>query len=233
MAKIDRKKPEELRFTDIPRIAFLYIRLNILPLFLLSTCIVLSVTKFFGYSKLSPWKNWEVGALGYTLIYTIILYIQGFRKKYFKDVVGDMGVLLGLSIAGLVFVFLLSGNEFFHIFTFSFDRRLSMVFLLITTILFVALDFILFRALVHTHPTVSRAYFLSLKFSDIPILIAFSFLAIYAFILGEAEIDSEHMDSFFSGTIAFQMMLSNIIWTLTDDVFLEQSHINHLHGNNK
>jgi len=224
MANINRKKPEDLSFKDIPQIVWAYICLNVLPLILLLVCVVASMTKLFGYSNLSPWKNWEISALGYTLIYTIIIYVEGFRKKYFKSLVGDMGVLLGLSVAGLFFVFLLSGNEFFHLFTFSFDRRLSMVLLLITTVLFVALDFILFKALVHKHPTVSRAYFLSLKFSDVPILIAFSFLAIYAFILGKSEIDKEHMDSFFSGTIAFQMMLSNIIWTLTDDVFLDHSH---------
>ncbi len=162
--------------------------------------------------------------MGFTFIYTCFIYREGYKKKYFNDIGGEKTALIVVSIFALLGVFLVSLNEYFRIFIFLTDRRSSMVCLFLTALLFVILDFTLAKALVHQQPPISKAFFLSMKFSDIPISIAFAILTLYAFTLGENKIDQEHMDAFFGGTIAFQMMLSNIIWTLTDDVFVEHAH---------
>jgi len=219
--EIRRVNVANLSFAEGRAIFRHYLWINKWPWILFVLTVILGMTRFFNFSSLAPWKNWEVAALGYTIIYTGIIYFDGLMKNYFNNIDGRIVALLFIPFLGLSFSFILSLGAYSHLFNFTLDRRWSMCCLWITTFFFVVVDFILFKELSSRLPRVSKAYLQSLKFSDFPIFIAFAALTAYAFYIGKDEIDREHMDSFFSGTIAFQMMLSNIIWTLTDDVFLE------------
>ncbi|MFM2224727.1 MAG: hypothetical protein RJA07_929 [Bacteroidota bacterium] len=212
---------ESLTLEDIGEIVILYIKNNRFSLSCLVFCGVLGWSNFFGLSKLAPWKCWETCALGFTLLYTVYIYAQGWRKKFFKELDGGIGLILGIAFILLLFVNLISANEFINIFNFHLDRPWVMISLLSTTFIFVIVDFLLFKFLFIKQPKISSAYLLSLKYSDIPITLTFTFLTIYSFIL-KHENKLEQMDAFFGGTIAFQMMLSNIVWTFTDDAFLKE-----------
>jgi hypothetical protein len=61
-----------------------------------------------------------------------------------------------------------------------------------------------------------------MMFSDIPVSVAFVVLSCYSLILGDIKLSTEHMDSFFAGAVAFQMIISNIIWTVNDDAIIEK-----------
>lgn len=211
---------EKLSFKDIREIIGLYRRNNPFSLSCLSIFGLIGLTNIFGFGGLSPWKTWETCALGFTLVYTGYIYWKGWKKGFFKNIDGGIALLLGIALMALLLVTLASGNELFHLFTFHLNRPLIMVFLVITTALFVTVDFLLFKFLYSSKPEVSKAYRLSLIFSDIPITLAFIILTIYSVILNYQG-KLEGMDAFFGGTIAFQMILSNIVWTFTDDEFLE------------
>ena len=159
------------------------------------------------------------------MIYTGYIYYNGVKEKFFKNLDGLTGIFLGASFFGLIVLTLLASNELTHLFTHPFGRIEIMFLLVLTTLLFVIVDFLLFKFLYSSLPKVSKSYLLSLIFSDIPITLAFIILTVYAVLL-KKENELRNMDAFFGGTIAFQMILSNIIWTFTDDIFLE-NHSKH------
>jgi hypothetical protein len=209
-----------------------YLTSNKFSLCLLLICILSGSMRLFGLSKAQPWQDWQTSAIAFTFVYTVYVYWNGWKKGYFKYLDGTLGIPLGLALAALLVVFSFLLNDYFDIYSHKLGTRAIMVSLVITAALFVVLDTIMWSSLRHTHEAVSELYLQSLKFSDIPTALAFVVLTIYAFALGPQGIHNQHMDSFFGGTIAFQMILSNVIWTLTDDALIEgeeaaSAHLTH------
>jgi len=175
----------------------------------------------FFTSSAQPWQDWELSAIMFTLFYTAYVYGNGFLQKYYDDIGGQRSALLIISGVMLFIASLLAVNDHLGWFNWYPKVRGLLVLLAITASLFAYVDFNFGYFLQPKHPKVSAAYFASLVFSDIPTAIAFTILAGYAFGLGPDKIKKENMDAFFGGAIAFQMIVSNLIWTLTDDAFVK------------
>lgn len=62
-------------------------------------------------------------------------------------------------------------------------------------------------------------------FSEFPIFLSFLILTVYAIILGEENIHKDGHEAFFSGVVAFQMIVSNIIWSINDDDLFNKKNI--------
>lgn len=94
-------------------------------------------------------------------------------------------------------------------------RTNKMLLLIFISALFVAIDFIMLKKA----NTDKINYATNLYQSDFPVLIGFIVLGVYAFYLGDQAIESNKLNHFFEGAIAFQMIFSNIIWMYNDDEF--------------
>jgi hypothetical protein len=186
-----------------------------LGLFLFFT--ILAATNMAGISSAPQWRNWEISALLFTLIYTVYIYWE--NRLCFKSVFGWWAMALGAApLLLLVIVVILANNQV---------SRPTLMWLLVTAAaIFVGMDFALYESLQADYPRKSNAFRCSMKFSDIPVFVAFVTLAIYAETLGSKQIRDSHLDAFFAGAIAFQMMVSNLIWTFTDDPLLEEQSTN-------
>lgn len=201
-----------------------YVETNEVSIGLLLLFVFLSTTRMcwcnWGMRR-ERYKNWETCALLFTFTYTIYLYVK--NRKKFKNVMGWPAMFLGVAPLALMFTTIISASGHLEVggVRVEIHRPEIMVALVVTSLLFVVVDLILFRSLKAKYPKDSNAFWLSFQYSDFPILVAFILLTIYAFALGEDEIKRDHMDAFFAGAIAFQMILSNIIWTVTDDPLVE------------
>ena len=214
-----KQETPSIEWQKLPIVFRSYIQSNPFSLTCLIITVVLASTRMFHLSNLDPWKNWETCALGFTFIYTSYIYYTALHKKMFDHIPGPWSFLLGFACLALIFLTLMAGNDLFHVFNFNLTRIQALILLIVITLIFSLLDYVFFFHLAKPMPKLSEAYFLSLRFSDIPVAFAFVILTLYAVMLhGEGNLQT--MDSFFGGTVAFQMMLSNIIWTLTDDAFL-------------
>lgn len=186
--------------------------------------IICSATNILGLSHLDTWKNWEICAFVATLAYTYYLYRQATKKGAFECMPTKLVLLFGSGPVLLFFLVLIGVNEVFHLFTFNVDRFWGLFILTIIALMFSAADYALSKHLVSKLPALSNSYHLSLKFSDLPVFVIFFMLTLYALVLNlEGHLDKQ-MDAFFGGAVAFQMMLSNLIWTFTDDAFLANNH---------
>ena len=126
--------------------------------------------------------------------------------------------LVGLCIACLSMATLFSVNGKLHwvnLPDFGRPTDVKMGFLWLASLLFVIAAGLLSRG--GRNDRVAKAFRQSLRYSDGPMCIGFGLLFLYASWLGEARIQRDGMDSFFAGAIAFQMMLSNIIWMFADN----------------
>ena len=97
----------------------------------------------------------------------------------------------------------------------SFARTTKLILLIIVSVLFLIVDLIM----LNKAPDSKINYATNLYVSDIPVLIGFVVLLLYAFYIGDAYIEENNLNHFFEGAIAFQVMFSNIIWMYNDDEF--------------
>lgn len=171
----------------------------------------------FGPSK-EPWKNWEDASIFFTMIYTVWLYFDGFfiSAKFEGIGIKRTGLIVSACIALMAVVVLLI-IDFIHRLDLTthlqFPRYFVMVLLLISAALFSSIDFLLGEE----NKDYSSGYNKIFYYSDLPITFVFAILFLYSLMMNGNAI----CDPFFSGAIAFQMMLSNLLWSFMDDKVFE------------
>jgi hypothetical protein len=171
----------------------------------------------FGISK-EPWKNWEDASIFFTWIYTFWLYMDGFFKsKKFKGLAIETIGLIVLAVIVLLAVVVFLTFNLLHEFNakafWETPRWVVMLALLLSAALFSYIDFLLGEE----KRDYSSGYNKIFYYSDLPITFAFIILFIYSLKMSANTM----CDPFFSGAIAFQMMLSNFLWSFMDDKVFE------------
>lgn len=186
------------------------------------------------YSFLGPnngansFQNWENVSVTTTIVYAIILYGFALFGKEFDEVkkIPKGFIILILStivIITIPFSFAFIG-EYFKWETFTkianiidWNRIDKMWLLAVTALLFFIVDIIV----EHSDGDKKIKYHINRKFSETPVLISFGILLVYSYYIGNENIKTYGLESFFAGTVAFQMISSNIIWMFNDDKFWE------------
>ena len=164
---------------------------------------------FFGVSS-CPWKNWELASVAVMLVYTLLLYADGFFiSKHFEELtIPKLGLFLpALVIIGFMLWFLINNSfhEFFPTLT-KYDRWKIMGMLFLTSGILSWIDYEIGKK--------KNIRFIKIfYYSDLPITITFLILLIYSRFMKE----NQELEPFFSGAIAFQMMISIFLWSLFTD----------------
>ena len=175
-------------------------------IFVLVTLAFTIVWGFVGTAH-EPWKNWEVATVFLTFIYSVWVFANGFFiKKHFSGLPIEKTGVIVLSIFSLCVVTVI-------LVFFQFDRWLIMLLLFITAVLCSLMDYLLGKEEKECFSGFNKLFY----YSDLPITIAFGVLLAYSIKMHDNKI----MDSFFSGAIAFQMILSNFLWSFFDDKVFE------------
>ncbi|HLG36188.1 MAG TPA: hypothetical protein VI757_15020, partial [Bacteroidia bacterium] len=104
---------QEYTIADIPHLILEYLKSNKVSLTLFIFCLVGGCTKIFCLSNLPTWKNWELCSLGFTVLYTIYILIEGNRKDIFDSIPGSKGVLVGMALLALIIITVFTGIEYF------------------------------------------------------------------------------------------------------------------------
>jgi hypothetical protein len=199
------------------------------------TTLIIAICFSFVFSIRGPFRragfSWEIAGFFSTIAYSSYLYIVNgmmkgrkfmFESTYRRDRVALVFIcLFALSVATF-----LSLQAHLHMVNISwFDGVVSrypteskMLCLWIASMLFAWTVRILGKD--PARDDVTSSFDLSFKYSDGPLCVIFFVLMVYAMILGEREIESGKMASFFAGAVAFQMLLSNVIWVFLDDPLL-------------
>lgn len=180
---------------------------------------ILVASIIYGFSGIvfgndEPYKMWEDAAICSTVVYTLVILLTGILEKdkedkraKFEGVNRNQGILLGvLLLLILVFAYINLFNE-----TLQCVGRLQ--FFLYISICYVIIDCILIKADIPEKNETINALF----YCDGPTFIIFSVLLIYAACISVFQKTSKVNDSFFSGAIAFQMILASIVWWFIDN----------------
>ena len=179
-------------------------------------------------NKPNFWKSWEFSSVFATLVYTLFLYIFGFIQEEFKGLpMKDIAILL-VGLICLFFITVITAFPSFSLGSYSYkiERIHSLIVLTITSGLFWLLDYKISRKCENVD--IKRSFHLSKVYSDRPITIIFSIMTLYCAYINFTIADPEqikHFEPFFSGSIAFQMMISNLIRTINDDPIIEENKI--------
>ena len=196
---------------------------NILSMLLLLFVIIFP---FWQGSKENYGVIWEDVSIVATIFYAAIIYVAGFAYKRFsglsdgkKGLVGFI-ILIVIPVFSLPFIFgflRMFSTDCLEIYNqyLSFARTTKLILLIIVSVLFLIVDLIM----LNKAPDSKINYATNLYVSDIPVLIGFVVLLLYAFYIGDAYIEENNLNHFFEGAIAFQVMFSNIIWMYNDDEF--------------
>lgn len=107
--------------------------------------------------------------------------------------------------------------KIFEMFIANIPRTNKMLMLLISSILYCIIDILMIK---WKNDVIN--YHINLKYSDAPIAISLLILWLYSIYLGDTVIINDNLESFFSGAIAFQLIVSNIIWSFSDDKFFHK-----------
>ncbi len=202
-----------------------YCKKNWYIVLFLPAAIIFGMLDYFG----NYWKGFELASVLMTLIYTIILYLRMF---YYSDV--DKTALRGsiialiIGIASIVFSVILSVAEKISIKldTFSIDtivygsRDITLGLLCLGTLMFCVVNYKLYKS----NTKHKESFLRSLQYSDLPVFI--TFLILWSTVVPFSKnLHDPILEGFYGGTIAFQMIYSNIVWSFIDDPILE-SHLN-------
>lgn len=189
-------------------------------LFLLITLLgIIIFNILFLKGEKSEYKNigkvWEIAGCVLTLVYTYWFWFLSdngknlLNKISIKDIRIKRLANISIKFALFILILVILGNIYLTI-----DGNANLGFLSLFCaglifIIFCHIDSVIIAAL----PQKSKDR-RDLKFayynSDIPTLIAFMFLSIYSLFM------YENMEIFYSGAMAFQMILSTVIWANTD-----------------
>jgi hypothetical protein len=168
------------------------------------------ITILFGVLGTS-WERWEVIAIAFTLLYTIWVYVDGFfLRKHLGNIKTENIGVIGLLLLGLLLLGYVTWRvtiEVADVGAHLINRPTIMLCLFMSSLLFCILD----GLLAVNGKDYSESYKRLLRYSDLPICVAFFILFLYSLKIEKLP----NMDAFFAGAIAFQMIVSNVIWTLT------------------
>lgn len=180
--------------------------------------IILAIVWSIRRSSSKPWHDWEIASIVTTIIYAAIVYIKLFRDNEIerKKLLLSVPALAVIGIAALM-----SGIEKLDVngmTLFESSRTKTMGALFIGSCCFCAVD----KLLGTPGSTTEQSFMKALKYSDVPVMLAFLVLWYYSWSIGSNPDVMAQMDPFFAGAIAFQMMLSNVVWSFTDDDIFEK-----------
>lgn len=191
---------------------------NFISIILLLFVVIISFTK--GNSA-NIGNIWEDIAVFTTIAYAAAIYIIGFFSKSFDGLSRpDIGwITLALIVIGFMtkdhiqdawnYIF----NDSPHIEYIS--RTIKMRNLLIMSALFTFIDFKMMKKAQNNKINYASNFW----YSDFPVTIIFGILFALSIKIGDETIKKNSLDLLFQGAIAFQLLLSNIIWIYNDDKF--------------
>ena len=176
-------------------------------------CFFLSVIIWgmFGIQD-STWRNWEDASVFLTLILTFIVYYNGFwGEKNFKGIQHEkIGYFFLVIIGTLIGIVALLINALHYYFpqyiSYEMPRFIVMPIILVISIL---LSYIDYQVGKNNYIFMMKLFY----YSDLPIIITFLILSIYSILY----MDSKELEPFYSGAIAFQMMISILLSSLFVD----------------
>ena len=176
---------------------------------------------FFGGNG-TPWHNWEGAAILFTFIITVVLFIDGFfgEQVYdldssdIKDTIKKIGIMALCVFAIAILTYILINNMFFKDISSSRMSRSKIMFILFS----IACIFGLYDSLLgrYAKEKYIRGFQRAFYYFDIPTILAFGILFIYSFKVGDS------MEPFFSGAIAFQMILTIFLWSFNNPNVFEE-----------
>lgn len=192
--------------------------------------LILSVGFSAAWPRKPRWFNWEIAGFFSTITYSVYIYlVEGLirgkkfliRSTYRRQKIGWV-VLCNLAL-GLATLLSLNGQtHWINIPEYRYPTAIKMGCLWLSSVLFAVTVKMLGKGA--NNDKIARSFRQSFRYSDGPICVGFGVLLLYACLLGEYRIRSDGMESFFAGAIAFQMMISNIVWLFTDNALVETNH---------
>ncbi|KGN71019.1 hypothetical protein HR09_01550 [Porphyromonas gulae] len=179
------------------------------------------------YCFFNPEPNvWENISVLITLFYTLILYVTLWIRDRFDPAV----FLLLVLIFGITLPFTVplackylhhDGLNMITSVVESIGRIGKMIILTFTAFVFMMIDVAMKKKGINA----GIKFNVNFLFSEFPIFLSFLILTVYAIILGEENIHKDGHEAFFSGVVAFQMIVSNIIWSINDDDLFNKKNI--------
>jgi WD40 repeat protein len=164
------------------------------------------------------WRSWEIGAVIWSILFGIYYFVR-FPLPNGTSIIKAMClvVFIGATIPNMLAAYYIL--EFkpavYHVF-----------WVIVGALLFMFVDFWLFRELEHKR---QRGSFLeSLLMADLPVVVGLSFLLLYLFPHFKQGDNSESMEAFAGGAISFQLIASNVIFILSQGGFIRwvwESHV--------
>lgn len=181
--------------------------------------IILVIAIIYGISGIvlkndRPYRTWELAAVYSTIAYSVVLWLLGFLRKKFEGARFEQGMIITLLLLFIVYCAYSTLAEELKLFDRPLHRVGIMVLYLLISITYIAIDFILIRTT--TNKSEKEEVKNSFFYCDGPTCIVFSVLLIFAFI-SKIQKTNELNDTFFSGAIAFQMILASIVWGIIDN----------------
>ena len=195
------------------------------------TFIITIIWGFGGFSlknDINYWKNWENACVFSTVFYTILLFITGLfggrfvglidlqvnadLKEFLKEHLKKVGTIVSSLIIIVIFAIFI-GKENLLLIDIPLNRIELMALYFFISLLYLKINKILAKSNIPEKDEMKN----SILYCDGPISFTFLILVIYAMVLGSQKINDLGINPFFSGAIAFQMILSNIIWGIIDN----------------
>lgn len=163
----------------------------------------------------TPWNDWEEAAVGVTIGYAIFVYAKLLKENAIS---GRRALLV---VGALVCIILAFSLSYFgeiavkgHVVVRG-TRPNILGWLFFGSLLFCYVDWLLAGG------RYRDSYKKALKYSDVPVTIAFLILWRYSCSIQDNTKLADMLEPFFAGAVAFQMMLSNVVWSFTDDPIFE------------
>lgn len=182
---------------------------------ILAPFVVFGLTIFWGFTLKNDehCKSWEHACVYSTLIYTGLLFGAGLLGDKFKGVNSRQAIGISLLLFCIILFAISTLKEELVFFEVSLCRIIIMLLYFLISLSYFIINIVLIKADIPEKDEIIN----SIKYCEGPISLIFIILFIYALDLGSQKINDLGIDPFFSGAIAFQMILSNIIWGIIDN----------------
>ena len=158
-------------------------------------------------------KSWDQACVVATLIYTGLIFGAGLAGEKFKGVDNNQVIGICLLLFAIILCSISTLREKLVFSDITLCRLSIMGLYIIISLSYFFINILMIKANVPEKDELIN----SVKYCEGPIAFIFVILFLYACSLGLKKIGDLKIDSFFSGAIAFQMILSNIIWGMMDN----------------
>lgn len=182
---------------------------------ILAPVLVLGLTIYLGFTLKTDeyFQGWEQACVYSTLIYTALIFVTGLLGDKFEGVSRKQGVIISLLLFGVILCAISTLKEELVFIEVSLNRTGLMVLYCAISWCYLAVNIVLITANIPEKDEIIN----SIKYCEGPISLTFIILAIYALDLYCRQSDDPGINPFFSGAVAFQMILSNVIWGIIDN----------------